>query len=345
MKDTFLFIICLAILAQNSVLAQTIRRVNNTGIATGGNIYTSIQTAHDACSAGDIIYIEPSTTTYGDLNVSKRITIYGSGYTNSANANTTYKKSDSVLGTLNLNPGSENTLIYSIKLTANINITAQNITISRCYVNGNIALGGNSSTGYGASNIIIKQCMILDGIRGSNWYIGSVYTNPQNIRIDNNIIRSYYNSSAIYNIGGGSTISNNVLRYGIQYVDNSTLRNNIFTTTGNVEASSSGNSYTHNVHFGSGLGSANGNISSATGVFINGDDPWSNFVDNLFLLSPSSPALAAGSDGTQRGIFGGNSPYVLSGQPPVPIITQLNSTISGNATTPLTVQITVRSNN
>ena len=56
-------ILCLCAVAN----AQTIRRCNNNPGVTGVNMYTTIQAAHDAAVAGDIIYVEPSNANYGAL--------------------------------------------------------------------------------------------------------------------------------------------------------------------------------------------------------------------------------------------------------------------------------------
>lgn len=46
--------------------AQTIRRVTKDINITGVNIYSTVQAAHDAAVAGDIIYLEPiSAGNYG----------------------------------------------------------------------------------------------------------------------------------------------------------------------------------------------------------------------------------------------------------------------------------------
>ena len=66
-------------LAVQLASAQTIRRVNDNGI-TGTAIYATIQLAHDAAANGDIIQVEPSTTSYGNLTCTKQLTFVGPGY-------------------------------------------------------------------------------------------------------------------------------------------------------------------------------------------------------------------------------------------------------------------------
>jgi hypothetical protein len=61
--------------------AQTIRIAdNNANRPTGASIFSTLQAAIDAAVPDDIVYITPSTTSYGDATVGKRITIKGVGF-------------------------------------------------------------------------------------------------------------------------------------------------------------------------------------------------------------------------------------------------------------------------
>src|SRR4051812_48353519 len=78
-KITTLATVLLFLLCTNSTYAK-IWRVNNiTGINAN---YTDVNTAINAgtTQAGDTIHIEPSTTSYGNVSVSKRVVIIGNGY-------------------------------------------------------------------------------------------------------------------------------------------------------------------------------------------------------------------------------------------------------------------------
>ena len=58
-----------------------------------------------------------------------------------------------------------------------------------------------------------------------------------------------------------------------------------------------------------------------------------------------SPAIGIGTGGANAGAFGGASPYILSGLPAYPVMTNFTTTGVGNTTTPLQVSVTVRGNN
>lgn len=89
-----------------SINAQTIRRCNNLPGVTGVNFYTTLQVAHDNANIGDIIYVEPSSSDYGSLTCSKRLTIIGNGYFLSSNPNTPSEKQVSRAGNITFNSGS-----------------------------------------------------------------------------------------------------------------------------------------------------------------------------------------------------------------------------------------------
>ena len=68
----------IALLISAIVSAQTVYTVdNNEGSAAA---YTSVQAAINDASAGDIIYIQPSPNGYGDIQMTKTLTIYGLGH-------------------------------------------------------------------------------------------------------------------------------------------------------------------------------------------------------------------------------------------------------------------------
>ncbi len=61
--------------------AQTVRIVDNNYNAPSGDlVYSTLQEAADAAVAGDIIYVQPSPTTYGDVAVNKELHFKGIGF-------------------------------------------------------------------------------------------------------------------------------------------------------------------------------------------------------------------------------------------------------------------------
>jgi hypothetical protein len=60
---------------------------------------------------------------------------------------------------------------------------------------------------------------------------------------------------------------------------------------------------------------------------------WTGSFDGKWRLRPNSPARGKGFDGVDMGAFGGATPYVLSGVPPIPRVTRfvVPSTVSSTS--------------
>ena len=85
----------------------------------------------------------------------------------------------------------------------------------------------------------------------------------------------------------------------------------------------------------------NGNINSVASadVFELNASP-----DGQFQLKAGSPAIGAGADGYDIGMFSGPMPYILSGLPPVPMITQLQlpPVVQDGTDVPVTIRAEVK---
>jgi len=77
-------------------------------------------------------------------------------------------------------------------------------------------------------------------------------------------------------------------------------------------------------------------------VFVGPDG---NSTDGQWQLERGSPALETGINGEDVGMFGGSSPYMLSGIPSLPHIYFLSAPSVGSATDGLQVRLKVKSTN
>jgi hypothetical protein len=367
-KNTLLFLstFCFCI----SVNGQTIRRVNNNPGITGVNVYTTIQAAHDAAVAGDIVYVEPSTASYGDLISTKELSIIGNGYYifENSSSNMPQDQRSSLFGTITLNLGSANSKISGLT-GSTINIKSNNVLIERCnllFVNLTYIQSSGVVTSVG-DNAVIRGCF-FDQLGSASGYqariIGtSVPTLPSgsryitNATITNNIHTTRFRFvSSIQN----SLIKNNTVNTGLSAVSNDpnegvtvncTFSDNVVMELSNstvINSKNIANTYSNNIllcstctgnHFPVGNGNQN-NV--ATNTYF----PASSFIldKNVVQLS-NSPGLTAGSLGSEVGAFGGLTPYKLAGLSSVPIITNVITSGVGNTSTPLSVSVTVRGNN
>lgn len=320
--------------------AQTIRRVNNTPGVTGPNVYTTVQAAHDAAATGDIIYVEPSATAYSTLTLTKRLTIYGTGYLLDENASlvNVQNRSIAVVGNVSFANGSSNSVISGLQIEGSITFqgTVSGITVERCRISSNIIFNSTctGATSQFPTNCTIRQCFLTSGsIQGSCDGTSNIVFNATGISIVNCILRDgviarlnscvvlqSHISNGYYRISN-STVSNNTSGYGLGDSYNNTVNNNVCSS----------NCYPNE----------NGNLNNQSNIFIGG----ASWIDSFYRLAIGSPAIGAGAGGVNCGPFGGPNPYVLSGLPPVPIITNLISSPSGNNNAPLNIRMSVQSNN
>jgi hypothetical protein len=339
----------LLLLGAFAAQAQTIRRVNNSGLnVTGVNVYTTLQDAHDASSSGDIIYLEPTGISYGNLNCARPLTIIGNGYFLDQNPSLQLDKRETIVGVVTFANGSAGSRITGCT-TGTINVGASNITVERNRLfNGYCYIGYNPSIGsVGASGIIFRQ-NIIEGNYSLLFYPGSTAAAAvSNVNITNNIITGDISTpTGQYARMTNILISNNVIGViagsgGSVQVDNAVIKNNIFSYTGTiVNFTPRNNAYSYNIAGNTALGTANGNQQniSPANLFVGGTAS----TDGAFQLRTGSPAIGTGESGTDVGAYGGVLPYRIAGIPNVPTIYQYNQSVSGNT---LNATISTRSNN
>ena len=222
--STILLLTTCVLLLATATQAQTIRRVNNNPGVTGVNVYTTAQAAHDAAAANDILIIEPSVTTYGDLTLTKPLKIYGNGYFLDTNTELKVDNRSSLIGEVRFHAGSGGSEIYGIDTgSASVN-NVSNITIQRCKI-GNISILGG--TIINVSNIIISQNFIANSISGSIGISGYVISN---ILITNNFLRmiDYSTNPGTYN---NWIVQNNTFLNSLGVTAASKLINSVFENT------------------------------------------------------------------------------------------------------------------
>ena len=291
-------------------------RVNNTGISAH---FTSAQQAVNSSSvlSGDTLYFEGSMTSYGNLNLTKRLVIIGPGYFLGQNPQTQADLSYATIESLTFSLGSKGSVMTGMTLLSGTTIQDTAITLTR-----------NNLGSVGVYNPSINNM-----ITGN--YIGNLYfSGSQGNTISNNLIIKDAQcwQGICFNLGGNSsaTVTNNIFR-GCQTIENCLYENNIATGTapgGNDTFTATNSTVYNNIGASAQYGTENGNQQNVDMalVFINtGSD------DGRYQLAAGSPALGAGVDGIDCGIFGGPDPYVLSGIPNLPSIWYI--AIDGNAVT------------
>lgn len=345
MKTRFLLLIACLYVATTH--AQTIRRVNNTPGVTGPNIYATVQAAHDAAAVGDIIYLEPSSNNspdnLGPLVCIKRLTIIGTGYFLTQNASEPgmpTEKREARIMEAQFNNGSSGSVITGVRFVDFQPVTVRdgNIKFERCYMS-QIKLGAQvagTNVLSSSNNTRIARCFIPHyraAIYGQSWTVNGITYYPSNCQIENCVVDGVINVR-------NSVFNNNINTYGFEGTFGLICKNNIFLSGGlNPDFST----FQNNISTSNSLPAGNGNVNNANSslLFITG----TSSPDKRYELAPASPARSAGVDGVDCGIFGGATPYILSGLPPYPVITDLQVSGTGSTTVPLNVTISAKSNN
>jgi hypothetical protein len=342
----FVFSVFVTVSAQ----AKIWRVNNNIGVAAD---FTTLQAAHDGANAGDTLYLEGSSNTYGSLNSSKKLYIVGPGYYLDQVPNTQAVVYSALVSNITLNSGSDGTVLAGLDFNGNgLDVWVNNVSIRRnkfCSSNGNepiygagtitLRYIGNGNTG--VSNIIITQ----------NYGVQISASYPSNsILITNNVLagHGYYGGGDAADIqcisGGQNTImlvQNNVIRRGRINIYGSTLTNNIMA---NGFFNTNNNLYSNNIANATQFGTDNGNKANIdpTTVFT-----YTGSWDQWFKLKTGSPAIGAGYGSTQAnpidcGVFSGNTPYVIAGQVNMPAIYSFSNQPVGSNTDPIKVTVKVK---
>jgi hypothetical protein len=354
-KITTLALMTACMILAAETFAQTIRRVNNNaGITLDPNMYATLQAAHDAATAGDIIYVESSPDAYGDLTVTKQLTIVGTGYLLDENHIYVRSTLPAKMGKLVFKSGSANSIVEGLTILNSIDVVrASNITIRR----NNLESGainiltietGQQVTYSSVSNISIIG-NYLTGFNAHPSQNAAVNYTISNLVIANNSIDYIYyaNGTPYPHLILSAAIYNNIIRYGTNPIWNTSVHNNIFVMADGATLNISGanNTVSNNLSadvdcLPAGNGNVNGIILADTFLGLSG-----NTKDTQWKLKSGSPAIGAGVGGVDCGMYGGDTPYVVSGIPAHPTVTFFNSTGMGNSTTPLNVTISTKANN
>jgi len=315
----------------------TIWQINNVGNdADFSSITQSLE--NESVMNGDTLYISGSTISYGDINISKKLNIIGSGYFLGDNQDTQANLSSAKVGTVTFEQGSEGSSITGMDVYL-IQVSVDNITVKRNKIKG-IQL--SNSVTKSIKNILIVQNYITTETGIGHALLIHSSTDANEIIISNNIIIS--NSASYYTIymhtNQRAIITNNVL-IGNTLIHNSPFHNNINRTHGTNTFSNSDikSNIGDKEQFGDIDGNNKANVDFST-VFIESESH-----DAKYQLSQNSPAIGAGYNGINCGAFDGTTPYILSGIPSIPTIYQVVAPAIASELSGMPVHIKVKSRN
>lgn len=352
-QNYFLAMIALAMLIMATSNADArIWRVNKNSNYTGTSLwgdnlggsaaYPVFKEVNQAVSwgtvmDGDTIHVEGATGIYVDATITKRLVIIGPGYFLNDNPKTSNLGLTADINRVDFNVGSSGSIIigmnniYGSSSNDRININTSNITVKRC----RMERGVNITTGL--NSIVIDQCFFDDAYPTFpvlNLPSSSAYVPPVDFVFNNNICKRpliwYYNSTRYpivqcrnntFNPPGATNAL--VLQFSTTDFNNNIL----MSPNGTVDISASPGNIAYNIApLSTQFGTADNNlvVPAITTLFVGGPSP-----DGFYQIAAGTQANNSGSDGTDRGAFGGaliSSRYTLSGLGAIPVVYKANTT-------------------
>jgi hypothetical protein len=333
MKKFMLLIFCFGWLA----LSATSWRVNNNPAIDAD--FATFQEAVAGASEGDTLYVEGSQFSYGDQYLTKRLVVIGPGYFLTENDSTQVSNLEAKFEEFAIDTLASGSKIYGLWFwDGDVVINGSDVVFARNkipYYHDHIMLAQNNSV----INCVITQ-NYCSAIASS-----TTYFNPVNVLISNNYIDSWIS----FHGNSSCVIFNNLI--GIKcVVYNSIIKNNIHygsSSSGDGFNENTNNVFEYNMTTKSTIIPGVGNVSDIVpeDIFVDYDGSLDYSTDGKWQLKEGSAAIGAGENGVDCGMFGGTSPYVLSGMPAVPHIYEAIVPTSGSAASGLPVTIKVKSQN
>lgn len=322
------------VLISVSGIAQSTHTVDNS--PNSGANFSNLQAAIDAASAGDTIYVHPSTEDYGNITINKLVHLRGIAH-HVEYSGGTYASIGNI--TLNSPIGAQGISISGVRF-GNMNSSgSQNysgLEVSNCRFTGiNISAP--------ADNLVVIG-NVVDGNSPD------VFRNQSSggWMIVNNFIRQQANSQSwnlFRDFDASDVLKNNIIitdqdNENITMFQNSgslTAENNIFIFAGNATGMNSGgvefnNNLTYSVvgqTLGDLSGSNNLNNTEPQFVDIGGSNYYYGYSKD-FHLQEGSPAVGAGIGGGDLGIYGSDFEFNKYGYPmdlPYPRVLEIANTV------------------
>jgi len=339
----FLLLLFLSAFAINA--QATIHTVSNDPDNPGQ--YTTVQAAHDAASSGDTLYITPSETTYPGAQMNRELVIIGNGYVPVTQGQIEF---ETEITSISLSASgfssSSNSSFIGLKIgelkgaPTDGSILIENILVRNCEVDN---INGYRYYDGALRNLqVIHSIVGFSGVNWQNWqalilsatFRNSIITDCSRFYTDNTSGSEEYGQLLFQNC---LFVAKDLSTINFQISD-VIIENSIFIET-DIEAEDIIDSdFSNNIIF-NGTGdpipfntndnTGSGNLDNTNPQFIS-YDAFSGFgyspIDTEdWHLSSGSPGILYGTDGTDVGIYGGQTPWPevsgYTGRPSMPVIT------------------------
>ena len=301
---------------------------------------------------GDTIHVEGSTVLYDAATITKRLVIIGPGYFLTENPKTSENIMEARIGRIGFSAGSQNSQVIGLDVVSGGNvadryiyISVSSITVKRCRIDGGINFGFPLTDINILENFFPNSASNVFATNGNTGFVP-----PTNVIFNNNICQKA--------LTWGTPLTNPTTFWPILQCNNNVFdgpdnlatpnlafsagefKNNILMPTNaivNIAASPGVIAYNIGT-LSTQFGTADNNlvVPAITSLFVTG-----NSTDGDYQIVSGSQASNNGSDGTDRGPFGGaavTSRYTLSGLAAIPVVYKI-TTVGATATDlPVTIQ-------
>ncbi|GAA4895681.1 hypothetical protein GCM10023311_20540 [Flaviramulus aquimarinus] len=307
---------------------------------------------------GDILHIEGSPLRYNDATITKQLVIIGPGYFLTENPKVSNNTYDAIIGRINFNSGSEFSQVIGMNVIVSgtnsthgvIYIYVNDITVKRCRIEKSIYLETLLASVYVLQNFFPNTYNTNALITASN----SAYVAPQDIVFNNNICqKKLILTGGFWGVGASIMECNNNIFDGLANELNlefntGSFQNNILKAAGitaNINSGTNNNVQYNTVSNSSVFSGTTGNLWAPSMALLFVD---SGTTDGRYQLQPGSTYNDPGSDGAERGAFGGTvvtNRYNLSGLGAIPVVYDVTTTGVSEPGTGLSVTVKARTNN
>ncbi|MDP3912341.1 MAG: hypothetical protein Q8R96_01195 [Bacteroidota bacterium] len=312
--------------------------------------------AWNSVANSDTLHIEGSQFNYAAGTITKKLMIIGPGFFLGDNPQTSNDLSDAKVTRLNFNAGSEGSFAIGVNIVVGTNtadgyiqIAADNITIQRCKIDRSVYFSVSGGSGIQLATIVqnyFPDTYVTNALLVTNTF----YVPPVVLIFNHNICKKtlvWQNSNGPWeitqcknNIFDGS---DNLATPNLRFTTTDFSNNILMPVNAIAEITAAPGVIAYNVGTqGTQFGTANNNlvVPDITSLFVKGTSK-----DGYYQIESGSQAFQNGSDGTDRGSFGGairSSRYTLSGLAPVPVVYEATTPGVVSPTTGLTVTIKAR---
>ncbi len=306
----------------------------------------------------DTIHVESSQFIYDAATITKKVVLIGTGFFLPDNMKTSNNLLDAKISRINFNEGAEGSSVMGLNVVYSTNtadgyiqIAADYITIKRCRIERSIYF--HMTGGSGIQRVTILQNFFPD-IFATNalLFTNSFYVPPVEVIFNNNICQKtlLWERSAAGIAWNITQCKNNVFdgpdnlaTPNLRFITTDFSNNILMPVKAIVDITATPAQIAYNIGtLSTQFGTTNNNlvVPNLTSLFVGGDSK-----DGFYQIKPGSDAYQNGSDGSDRGAFGGvieSSRYTLSGLAPIPVVYEVLTTGAVSSTTGLPVTIKAR---